>query len=190
MIRIALVGDIGSGKTFISKLFKFPVFNADKIVSEIYSKNKKIYSDLKKKLPNFFNNFPIKKKELIEAILSNETNLKKITAIIHPAVRKELFKFVKKNNRKKVIILDIPLFLENKLNKKKDIIIFIQSSSKEISKRLEKRENFNKFILQKFKKLQLPLKEKKRKSHFVIKNKFKKNIARKNVQDILKTILS
>ena len=119
MIRIALVGDIGSGKTFISKLFKFPVFNADKIVSEIYSKNKKIYSDLKKKLPNFFNNFPIKKKELIEAILSNETNLKKITAIIHPAVRKELFKFLKKNNRKKVIILDIPLFLENKLNKKR-----------------------------------------------------------------------
>ena len=82
MIRIALVGDIGSGKTFISKLFKFPVFNADKIVSEIYSKNKKIYSDLKKKLPNFFNNFPIKKEELIEAILSNETNLKKITAIM------------------------------------------------------------------------------------------------------------
>jgi len=114
MIRVALVGDIGSGKTFISKLFKFQVFNDDKIVSEIYSKNKKIYFDLNKKLPNFFSNFPIKKKELIKAILSNETNLKKITDIIHPAVRKELYKFEKKNNRKEVIILDIPLFLENK----------------------------------------------------------------------------
>ena len=41
MRRIALVGDIGSGKTFISKLFKYPVFNADNEVSKIYKKNKK-----------------------------------------------------------------------------------------------------------------------------------------------------
>ena len=41
MIRIALVGGIGSGKTFISNLFGYPVFNADKSVSKIYSNNKK-----------------------------------------------------------------------------------------------------------------------------------------------------
>ena len=68
MIRIALVGDIGSGKTFISKLFKFPVFNADKIVSEIYSKNKKIYSDLKKSYQISLTIFRLKK-ELIEALI-------------------------------------------------------------------------------------------------------------------------
>ena len=47
MIRIALVGDIGSGKSFISRLFSYPVFNADKVVSNIYSKIK-IYLKLKK----------------------------------------------------------------------------------------------------------------------------------------------
>ncbi len=189
MIRIALVGDIGSGKTFISKLFKFPVFNADKVVYKIYSKNKKVYFDLKRKLPNFFNNFPVKKKELINAILTNKTSLKKISTIVHPVVRKELHDFIRRNYKKKAIILDIPLYFENKLNKKNDIIIFIQPSSREKLKRLKKRKNFNKLVLQKLKKIQLPLEVKKRKSHYVIKNNFKENIVRKNVENILSMIL-
>ena len=189
MIRIALVGDIGSGKTFISKLFKFPVFNADEFVSKIYSKNRNVYFLLKKRLPNFFYRFPIKKKELINAIISNERNIKKISKILHPEVYKELKKFLKINYKKKVVILDIPLFLENKLNEKKDIIIFIQSSRRETLKRLKKRKNFNKLILSKLKKLQLPLRIKKKKSHYVIKNNFKINFARKSVKDILNKVL-
>tara|TARA_B100001057_G_scaffold489502_1_gene575904 strand:- start:686 stop:1258 length:573 start_codon:yes stop_codon:yes gene_type:complete len=189
MIRIALVGGIGSGKTFISKLFRYPVFNADKIVGKIYSKNKKIYFKLKKKLPNIFNTFPIKKEELIKAISQNKNNIKRITEIIHPEVRKELKKFIKENNKRNAVILDIPLFLESKLNKKKDIIIFIQSSNKEALKRIKKRKNFNNKILQKLIKLQLPLSQKKRKSHYIIKNNFNENLARKNVKDILNKIL-
>jgi dephospho-CoA kinase len=50
MIRIALVGSIGSGKTFISNLFGYPVFNADESVNKIYSNNKKIFYKLKKKI--------------------------------------------------------------------------------------------------------------------------------------------
>ena len=69
MIRIALVGGIGSGKTFISRLFGYPVFNADETVEKIYSKNKKIFSKLKKKLPDFFIKWPIQKKDLIKAII-------------------------------------------------------------------------------------------------------------------------
>ena len=66
MIRIALVGSIGSGKTFISNLFGYPVFNADQSVSKIYSNNKKIFYKLKKKLPKFFIDPPIKKKNSLK----------------------------------------------------------------------------------------------------------------------------
>ena len=97
MIRVALVGKIGSGKTFISELFGYPVFNADKIVSKIYAEDKKIYKKLKKQLPNFFLNFPIKKKELIKAIEENKKNIKIISSIVHPEVRKNLNIFLKKN---------------------------------------------------------------------------------------------
>ena len=72
MIRIALVGSIGSGKSYIAKLFKFPVFNADLEVGKIYKKEKKIFLRIKKKLPNFFSKFPLKKQELINAILDNK----------------------------------------------------------------------------------------------------------------------
>jgi len=189
MVRIALVGSIGSGKTFISNLFGYPVFNADESVSKIYSNNRKIFYKLKKKLPKFFTNPPVKKEELIKAIIENKNSLNIISKIVHPEVRKNLQKFNKKKKKKKAIVLDIPLLLENKLNRKKDIIIFIQSSNKEVLKRLKKRKNFNNLVFQQLKKIQLPLDIKKNNSHYVIKNNFKKDFVRKNVKDILNKIL-
>tara|TARA_S200000501_G_scaffold64171_1_gene55099 strand:+ start:2063 stop:2632 length:570 start_codon:yes stop_codon:yes gene_type:complete len=189
MIRIALVGDIGSGKTYIASLFGYPVFNADSVVAEIYKKNKKCFNSIKKKLPNFFSSFPLKKKELIKCILANKTNLKKISKIIHPLVRKQMKIFIHKNNKKKFVILDIPLFLENRLNKKNDVIIYVQSSKTRINKRLKKRVNYNRKLIVKFKKVQWPLKKKKSKSDLIIKNKFKHKEALKSVNSILKDII-
>ena len=61
MIKIA-VGDVGSGKSYISKLFNYPIFNADLEVSKIYKKDKGFYIKLKKKkFPKFNFTFPIKK---------------------------------------------------------------------------------------------------------------------------------
>ncbi len=189
MIRIAIVGNIGSGKTYISKLFNYPVFNADQIVSKIYSKDKNIYLKLKKKIPDFIFNFPIKKEVLINAIIKDKRNIRIISSIVHPAVRKKLKIFLKKNKKRKIVILDIPLYLENKMNKKKDIIVFVKSNYKETLKRIKKRNNFNQLIFQRFKILQLPTNLKKKKSHYVIKNDFNKNNARKRVQDVLKMIM-
>ena len=61
MIRVALLGGIGSGKTFISKLFKYPTFNADNEVRSIYKNSRECFLKLKKKLPKFINTYPIKK---------------------------------------------------------------------------------------------------------------------------------
>ena len=127
MIRIAVVGEIGSGKTYIAKLLGFPVFNADKEVSKIYSNNYDAYKNLKKKLPKFIFSFPIQKREIGNAVKNNLKNLKIISKIVHPIVRKNMYKFLKNNNFKKAIVLDIPLYFENKLNKKTDVIIFISA---------------------------------------------------------------
>ena len=81
--------------------------------------------------------------------------------------------------------MDIPLYLENKLNKKKDIIIFVHSNVSEINKRLKKRENYNKFILQRLKALQFSPNLKRKKSKYVIKNDFTEKTASKYVKDIL-----
>jgi dephospho-CoA kinase len=189
MIKIAVVGDIGSGKSHIAKLFGYPVFNADQEVSSIYKKNKNCFKKLKKNLPKYFSVFPANKIQIIKAIEESEKNLKKITKIIHPEVRKKLSAFLKKNKKRKAIILDIPLLLENKLNQKGDIIVFVQSKKSEIIKRLKKRDNFNLNLYNQFKKIQLPLSYKKKESNHIIKNNFTNKFVKISVKKILKEIM-
>ena len=140
MIRIAVVGEIGSGKTYVAKQFGFPVFNADKEVSKIYKSNRGVYKKLKKKFPNFILTFPIKKKEVSNTIKQNAKNLKIISKLIHPPVRKEMNRFLRKNHFRKAIVLDIPLYFENNLGKKKDIVVFISAHKKHINHALKKKE--------------------------------------------------
>ena len=189
MIRIGILGDIGSGKSYVAKNFGYPVFNADSEVSKIYKKNKKIFNKLKKKLPRYISKFPIDKNEVSVAILSNKNNLKKIINIVHLEVRKQMKLFLNKNKNKKIVILDVPLLLENKISNKKDILIFVDSKKSEIEKRIKKRDNFNNKLFKKFKKIQYPSNYKKRKSHFIIKNNFTKKSVKRDIQYILNRIL-
>ncbi len=127
MKKIGITGSIASGKSSASKFLssgKGPLFNADKVVKNLYLKqsfkkviskkfkitnSKKIKSDLKKK------------------ILSDRTNIKKLEKIIHPIVRKEMKRFVKKNKKKQFIFFEIPLLIESKLMNNFDIIFFIKA---------------------------------------------------------------
>ena len=189
MKRIGILGDIGSGKSFVAKCFGFPVFIADSEVAKIYKNNKKVFLKLKKELPLYFDSFPIKKKEIVDAILSNQQNLKKIVKIVHYEVRKKMYSFLKKNKHKKIVVLDIPLLLENKINKKKDVLIFVESKKSEILKRLKKRKNFNTKLFNNFKKIQLSLDFKRKKSQFIIKNNFKKNSVNMRVKEIIENLI-
>ena len=188
MIRIGILGDIGSGKTYIAQSFGLPVFNADYEVGKLYKKNKKVFSKLKKKLPEFIHSFPIDKKEISVAILKDKKNLKKIVKIIHFEIRKKLNLFLKNNKNKKIIVLDIPLLLENKINNKKDILVFIQSKKVDILKKLKERPNYNQKLLKILRDIQLPLDYKKKKSHFIIKNDFKKKYVKLKIRNILREI--
>ena len=189
MIRIGIIGDIGSGKSYIAKQFGFPIFNADLEVSKIYKKNRKCFKKLKRTFPNHIRSFPIKRKELSQVVLENKKNVKKINKIVHPEVRLKMNKFFNKNKKKKAIILDIPLLLEGKINKKNDILVFVEAKKKEINKRLKKRHNFNLKIFKKLKKLQLPLEIKRIKSNFIIKNNFRSLSTKKNVKILKNKIL-
>ena len=188
MIRIGILGDIGSGKSYVANSFGYPVFNADSEVGKLYKKNKKIFIKLNKSLPKHITQFPIKKQEVTKTVLANKNNLRKIIKIIHPEIRKKMNIFLKKNKKRKLIILDIPLLLENKINKKKDILIFIQANRTEILKRLKKRPNFNSKIINRFRKIQLSLDYKRKKSNFIIKNNFTNKTIKNQVRYILKQI--
>ena len=101
MIRVAVLGDIGSGKSFLASSFGYPVFNADLVVSSLYKKNKLLFNKLKKIFPKKINSFPINKNDVMDVIKSNPKNLLKVVKIVHPLVRKEMNIFLKKNKSKK-----------------------------------------------------------------------------------------
>ena len=93
MIRFAVIGEIGSGKSYVAKQFGCPVFNADFEVAKLYKKDRKCFLKIKKALPNYISSFPVRKDELLNAIISNKSNLKKIIKIIHPKIRKKMINF-------------------------------------------------------------------------------------------------
>ena len=185
MIRIGIVGDIGSGKSYVAQNFGCPVFNADYEVAKLYQKNKKVFIKLKKSLPKYIFSFPIEKKEISNAILANKNNLNKIIKIVHLEIKKKMNFFLKRYKNSKIVILDIPLLLENKINNY-DILVYVQSKRSDVLKRLKKRKNFNQKLLKIFKTIQLPISYKKKKSNFTIKNNFTK----KSVNDGIKNILN
>ena len=189
MIKIGILGDIGSGKSYVAKQFGFPVFDADAEVTKIYKKNRNCFNKLKNKLPKYISSFPVKKSELGKAIIDSQSNLKKILKIVHPIVRANMNNFFKKNKNKKIVVLDVPLLMENKINKKNYILVFVDAKKKEMQRRLRKRLNYNPKIIYKLKKLQLPLEFKKRKSDFIVKNNFKSSSIKKNVKVLKNKIL-
>ena len=189
MIRIGVIGGIGSGKSFISKLFKSPVFNADKEVECLYKNNLECYKKLKNKLPRFVKSFPISKSQLIKAIDEDKKNLKRISSVVHPLVRKKLKSFLNKNKKNKIIVLDIPLLIENKLYNKKDILIFVKSNRNKVINRLRKRKNYNKKILSNLRKNQANLLKKRKLANYIVDNNFSPNIMKKKISLIKNKIL-
>ncbi|MDC3005323.1 dephospho-CoA kinase [Candidatus Pelagibacter sp.] len=190
MIRVCVLGTIGSGKSFVSKLFNCPVFNADRVVNYIYRKDENCFKKLRKKFPDHIKSFPVRKSELISAILSKKINIKKISKIVHPIVRKNLKNFLKEKKNSKMVVLDIPLLIENKLNKKGDVLIFVKTKRSKIIKRLKRRKNYNKKILDKLRSNQSSLLKKERLSNYVIDNNNSINIIKNKIKKLKKEILN
>ena len=182
MKTISIIGEIGSGKTHVANNFGYVVFNADKEINKIYKKNRKCFKLLKKKFPYNISKFPISKKELSNLILEKKNNILLVGKIVHPFVRKNLNTFLKKN-KKKNKVLDIPLLLENKINIKGNILIFVKSKRFKIIKFLKKRANFNEKLYNIMRQNQFKPSYKEKKADYIIINNFKN-------RTILKEILS
>ena len=96
MKTISIIGEIGSGKSYIANNFGYVVFNADKEINKIYKKNLNCFKLLKKQFPYNISKFPVSKKELARLILIKKRNILLIGKIVHPFVRKNLNIFLKK----------------------------------------------------------------------------------------------
>jgi len=170
VIALGIVGEIGSGKTYVGKVFKhygFNVFDADKVVHNIYKKNTFINQKISKifKLKSKRLNL----KDLANLIIKNPSKLSKLNKIIHPEVKKNLLDFIKRNKKEKLIVLDIPLLLETNFKYFADIVVFVDIADKKLSK-FRKKRKINIKLINVFEKYHFNKENKKVLSDFIIKN--------------------
>ena len=88
-----------------------------------------------------------------------------------------------------MVVLDIPLLIENKLNKKDDVLLFVKSKKKEVLKRLKKRTNFDAKVLKSLNENQIILLKKRKLANYIVDNNFTKIIMKKKVNFLKKKIL-
>ncbi len=183
MKKIGITGSLSSGKTTASKFLsnrRGPLFSADNEVKKLY-KEKSFINLIRKKfnIKNKSNIKSILKKE----ILNNKSNIKKLEKIIHPLVRKEMKKFIKKNKLKKFIFFEIPLLIESNLIKNFDVIFFIKAK-KNIRLKRFKQKGGNQKLFHVLNNKQLKDKIKMKYSDHTVVNEKNLNILKKKLSDI------
>lgn len=191
MVRVGILGSVGSGKTFIANIFKelsFNIFSADNEVANIYKNNKIV----NRKIAKFFKlklyKGKINKQDLRDLLKKNPKKFKFLNKIIHPIVRKRLALFLSRFKKNKLVVLDIPLLVENKMLNFVDIFILVKTKSNSFSSRIKKRKNLNKQFLNILKKQQASEKIKESYADFIIYNS-SKNKVKLQVKNILDKIL-
>ena len=191
MVRIGILGSVGSGKTFIANIFKelsFNIFSADNEVANIYKNNKTV----NKKIAKFFKlklyKGKINKQDLRDSLEKNPKKFKFLNKIIHPIVRKRLAIFLSRFKKNKLVVLDIPLLVENKMLNFVDILVLVKTRSNSFLSRIKKRKNLDKQFLNILKKQQVSEKIKETYADFIIYNS-SKNKVKLQVKNIIDKIL-
>jgi len=174
MAIFALTGDFCCGKTTILNLLKKKgafTFNIDKLVHKYYSdRNSIIYKKIKKNFPSVIVKNNISRKILKDLVFNDRRELIKLEKIVHPVVIEDLKKWIKKNRDKKISIAEVPLLFEKRLEKYFDGVIVVNVKRNILINRIKKRFKLNTKEINKRLKLYIPLKEKIKKSDFVIYN--------------------
>jgi dephospho-CoA kinase len=191
MIRVGILGSVGSGKSFVTNIFRelgFNIFSADNEVANIYKNNKTV----NKKISKFFKlklyKGKINKQELRDSLKKNPNKFIFLNKIIHPIVRKKLALFLTKSKKNKLVALDIPLLVENKMFNLVDIFILVKTEPSSFLSRIKKRKNLDKQFLNILKKQQANEKIKESYADFIIYNSSKSKV-KLQVKNIIDKIL-
>ncbi|MGL4534681.1 MAG: dephospho-CoA kinase [Fusobacteriaceae bacterium] len=195
---LGLTGGIASGKSTVSNFFKkigIEVVDADVIATKIRNtpfccnEIRRIFGD-----SVFISEYQLDINKFRELIFSDKKKLSSLNNIIHPLVI-EYFKKIKNTDTenscsKKIIIFDIPLLFESNLEYLCDSILLIYTSRENQIKRVQKRNNLTKEMVEKIIDSQTSLKVKLKKSNYVIENSSSLEELEKKIEDFYKLILS
>ena len=193
MIRVAIVGNIASGKSQVEKILLdlgYKVADTDKINHEILNTDTETINEIKNTFSNddILENNTISREKLGKIVFSNKEKKEKLERILHKRIYKKVEEFFNKNANEKVVFVSIPLLFETKQEKTFDKIIFISADKETRLKRLIERNNYTREYALTRINSQMDEEEKLKKSDYVIYNNSGLNELETSIKDVLSNL--
>jgi dephospho-CoA kinase len=115
MVILGLTGSIGMGKSTVARMFaaeRVPVFDADAVVHRLQGKDGALVAGIEALFPGTTGEEGVNRTTLAERVLAEPEALKRLEALVHPAVAREREVFLAEHKERPVVVLDIPLLFE------------------------------------------------------------------------------
>lgn len=175
MLKIGITGNIGSGKTTVSKMFELlnvPVFYADFHAKKVMTDDAVLVEAIRKNFgaEAYYADGSLNRKYISGIVFNNETELKKLNALVHPAVFRAFDVWAEAYQHKKYVLKEAALLFESRSNLQCDRTIVVSAALEERLKRVMQRDNLSEAEVLRREEKQMPQTEKEAKADFIIRN--------------------
>ena len=172
MIRIALTGSIGMGKSTVARMFEqagVPVFDADAVVRALQGPGGELVEAIAKHFPGTRGaDGGIDRDALSKRVLADSEDLARLEAIVHPAVHRERARFLLENQGKPALLFEIPLLYETGGGEAFDKVVVVSAQPEIQRARVLGRPGMTEDKLNALLARQMPDEEKRKRADFVI----------------------
>ena len=188
MIKLALTGSIGMGKSTVAAMFEragVPVFDADAVVRRLQAGNAEVIAAIGERFEGTVEDGVLDREALASRVLEKPEELAALEAIMHPAVHSERARFLLANQDKPALLFDIPLLFETHGEEAFDHVIVVSAAAEVQRERVLARPGMTEAKLASILARQMPDEEKKRRADFVVDTDTDLSTTEGQVRDIL-----
>jgi dephospho-CoA kinase len=188
MIKVALTGSIGMGKSTVARMFAsagVPVFDADAVVRQLQGPGGALIESIGELFPGCVRSGTLDRECLAQIVLADRSKLTVLEKIVHPAVRDWRNAFVEKHRDSPTLIFEIPLLFETAGEKEFDKVIVVSAPADVQRARVLARQGMSPAKLDSILARQTPDEEKRRRADFVIDTGTDLSTTEAQVRDIL-----
>lgn len=175
MLKIGITGNIGSGKTTVCKLFELlgiPVFYADFHAKKVMTEDADLVAAIRSNFGDeaYFANGSLNRKHISTIVFNNETELKKLNALVHPAVFRAFDQWAEQHQQHFYVLKEAALLFESGSDQQCDQTIVVAAALDARVKRVVQRDQLTEEEVLRREKKQIPQEEKEAKANFIIHN--------------------
>ena len=188
MIKVALTGSIGMGKSTVAKMFAdagVPVFDADAVVRQLQGPGGALIERIGELFPGCVRSGTLDRECLAQIVLADRSKLALLEGIVHPAVREWRDVFIEKHRESPALIFEIPLLFETGSEKEFDKVVVVSAPPDVQRARVLGRQGMTSARLDSILARQMPDEEKRRRADFVIDTGADLSTTEAQVRDIL-----